>query len=225
MAAEARPRPRAALPRSLVIGAALCAVNLALAAAGPWLAPFGATEMGAGPPLAGASLAHPFGTDQLGRDVFSRTLHGGWLVLTLSLSGTALGFLAGGLLGLVSGLRGGWFDWAVMRACEALIAIPILVTALLVVALVDPQVVPPLPLIVAVIGFVYAPRIARIARTAAIEVATRDHVTAARLRGDSGLRRGCCWWNWRCGRPMRRCWWPRWASWASALPRPRRSGG
>lgn len=188
MLADVTTRRSAPLPRSLLLGGALCTFNLALALVGPWFAPFGASELGAGPPLSGASFAHPFGTDQLGRDVFSRTLHGAWLVLTLSMSGTLVGFLAGGVLGLVSGLKGGWFDWAVMRACEAFIAIPILVAALLVVALVDPQVVPPLPLIIAVIGFVYAPRIARIARSAAIEVATRDYVTAARLRGDSGLR-------------------------------------
>jgi peptide/nickel transport system permease protein len=69
-----------------------------------------------------------------------------------------------------------------------LISIPILVTALLIVALVDTQTIAPLPLIIGVIGFVYAPRIARMARSAAIEVATRDYVTAAKLRGDSGLR-------------------------------------
>ena len=155
---------------------------------GPWLAPFGPTQLGTGTPLSGTSLAHPFGVDQLGRDVFSRVLHGTWLVLFLSLSGTVLGFLAGGILGLVSGQRGGWFDWLVMRGCEVLISIPILVTALLVVALVDTQTIAPLPLIIGVIGFVYAPRIARMARSAAIEVATRDYVTAARLRGDSGLR-------------------------------------
>jgi peptide/nickel transport system permease protein len=144
--------------------------------------------MGAGVPLSGASLAHPFGTDQLGRDVFSRTLHGSGLVLLLSLSGTLLGFLAGALLGLVSGYRGGWFDWIAMRACEVLVAIPILVTALLVVALAGARGGSAIPLIIAVIAFVYAPRIARIARGAAMEVAGRDYVAAARLRGDSALR-------------------------------------
>lgn len=179
---------RSPLPLSLLLGGLLSGSILMVAIAGPWLAPFGPTQLGAGTPLSGASLSHPFGVDQLGRDVFSRVLHGTWLVLLLSLSGTVLGFLAGGILGLVSGQRGGWFDWLVMRGCEVLISIPILVTALLVVALVDTQTIAPLPLIIGVIGFVYAPRIARMARSAAIEVATRDYVTAARLRGDSGLR-------------------------------------
>lgn len=179
---------RGQLPLSLLMGGFLSGSIIVVAITGPWLAPFGPTQLGTGPPLSGASLSHPFGVDQLGRDVFSRVLHGTWLVLLLSLSGTVLGFLAGGILGLVSGQRGGWFDWLIMRGCEVLISIPILVTALLVVALVDTQTIAPLPLIIGVIGFVYAPRIARMARSAAIEVATRDYVTAARLRGDSGLR-------------------------------------
>jgi peptide/nickel transport system permease protein len=179
---------RGLFPVSLVLGGLLSGSILMVALVGPWVAPYGPTQLGTGTPLSGASLAHPFGVDQLGRDVFSRVLHGAWLVLLLSLSGTVLGFLAGGILGLVSGQRGGWFDWLVMRGCEVLISIPILVTALLVVALVDTQTIAPLPLIIGVIGFVYAPRIARMARSAAIEVATRDYVTAARLRGDSGLR-------------------------------------
>lgn len=179
---------RGPLPVSLVLGGLLSGSILMIALVGPWVAPYGPTQLGTGTPLLGASLAHPFGVDQLGRDVFSRVLHGAWLVLLLSLSGTVLGFLAGGVLGLVSGQRGGWFDWLVMRGCEVLISIPILVTALLIVALVDTQTIAPLPLIIGVIGFVYAPRIARMARSAAIEVATRDYVTAAKLRGDSGLR-------------------------------------
>lgn len=179
---------RGPLPLSLLLGGFLSGSIVVVAVTGPWLAPFGPTQLGTGTPLSGASFSHPFGVDQLGRDVFSRVLHGTWLVLLLSLSGTVLGFLAGGILGLVSGQRGGWFDWLVMRGCEVLISIPILVTALLVVALVDTQTIAPLPLIIGVIGFVYAPRIARMARSAAIEVATRDYVTAARLRGDSGLR-------------------------------------
>jgi peptide/nickel transport system permease protein len=182
--ATARPL----LPLSLKIGAALVAAHLLLAFAGPWLVPFGPTEMGAGAPLSPASAAHPFGTDQLGRDVWSRAVHGAGLVLTLSLSGTILGFALGGVLGLVSGYRGGVFDSLAMRACEVLISIPVLVLALLLVALAGVGATGARSLIVAVIGFVYAPRIARIARAAAMEVASREFVAAARLRGDGALR-------------------------------------
>jgi peptide/nickel transport system permease protein len=179
---------RPPLPLSLKLGAGLIAAHVALAALGPLAVPFGPTEMGTGMPLSGASLSHPFGIDQLGRDVFSRAVHGAALVLTLAISGTLLGFLFGALLGLVSGYRGGTFDAVVMRLCEVLISIPVLVLALLLVALAGVQATGALVLIIAVIGFVYAPRIARIARAAAMEVAQREYIAAARLRGDGAAR-------------------------------------
>lgn len=179
---------RPPVPLSLKLGAGLIAAHVALAALGPLAVPFGPTEMGTGMPLSGASLSHPFGIDQLGRDVFSRAVHGAALVLTLAISGTLLGFLLGALLGLVSGYRGGTFDAVVMRLCEVLISIPVLVLALLLVALAGVQATGALVLIIAVIGFVYAPRIARIARAAAMEVAQREYIAAARLRGDGAAR-------------------------------------
>jgi peptide/nickel transport system permease protein len=162
-------------------------LHLVIAVLGPFVVPFGPTQMGAGPALSGASLDHWFGVDQLGRDVLSRAVHGAGLVLGLSLSGTLLGFLLGAVVGLLSGYRGGLFDLVVMRVCELLISIPVLVMALLVVALVGVQATGAVALLIAVIGFVYAPRIARMARAAAIEVAQRDYVSAARLRGDGAL--------------------------------------
>ena len=109
-AAFAGSHARPPLPVSLMIGIALVLGHFLLACVGPYLVPFGPTQMGAGGPLSPASMAHPFGTDQLGRDVWSRAVHGARLVLALSLSGTALGFVLGGALGLVSGYRGGVFD-------------------------------------------------------------------------------------------------------------------
>jgi peptide/nickel transport system permease protein len=179
---------RAPWPLSLRLGLSLVVAHLVLAALGPWIAPFGPSQMRAGIPLSGASLAHPFGLDQLGRDVFSRALHGGHLVLAMALGGTLAGFLPGAALGLVSGYRGGRFDSLAMRACEVLVSLPVLVTALLVVALVDAGPAGTMGLIVGVVGLVYAPRIARVVRSAAIEVAQRDFVTAARLRGEPALR-------------------------------------
>jgi peptide/nickel transport system permease protein len=175
-------------PLSLKIGAVLILAHLLLASFGPMLVPFGPTQMGTGLPMSPVSFSHPFGTDQLGRDVWSRAVHGATLVLTLSLSGTVLGFVLGGLLGLVSGYRGGLFDAIAMRLCEVLISIPVLVLALLLVALAGVRATGAAVLIIAVIGFVYAPRIARIARSAALEVAQREFVAAARLRGDGALR-------------------------------------
>jgi peptide/nickel transport system permease protein len=175
-------------PLVLRVGVAIVVAHVLMAIFGSYLVAYGPGQMMTGLPLSGASLQHPFGVDQLGRDVFSRTVHGAGLVLTLSLSGTLLGFVIGTTVGLLCGYVGGWWDRVTMRIVEALISIPTLFFALLIVALISTRVVGSGTLIVAVIGFVYAPRVSRIARTAAIEIAITDYVQAARLRGDRAWR-------------------------------------
>src|ERR1044071_4609803 len=90
-------------PLSLRIGATILMVHLIIAVTGPFWAPYGFSQMGTGLPLTPASFEHPFGIDQLGRDVFSRVIHGSHLVLLLALSGTALGLVVGSIVGLLSG--------------------------------------------------------------------------------------------------------------------------
>jgi peptide/nickel transport system permease protein len=177
-------RLRRRLPSAFVLGAAILAVHLALAVLGPWWAPYAQDQMMAGPPLSGPSVAHPFGTDQMGRDVFSRVLAGGWIVLTLATLGTTLGLALGTVVGLVSGTVGGWLDEALMRLVEAFLAIPFLIFALLIVSLAGPGMQGSPGLLIAVVAAVYLPRIARMARAVAVDIVTRDHVLAARLRGE-----------------------------------------
>src|SRR5258707_3570613 len=111
-------------PLSLRIGGTILAFHFVLAAIGPFIAPYGYAQMGARIPLSGMSWAHPFGIDQLGRDIFSRVINGGPVVILLALSGTALGLVLGAILGLLSGYIGGWFDNILQRILEALISIP-----------------------------------------------------------------------------------------------------
>ena len=172
-------------PQSFRIGLIVLLVHLIVAITGPFWAPYGFSQMGAGIPLSGMSWAHPFGIDQLGRDVFSRVVHGSHIVILLSLSGTAIGLLVGAVLGLLSGYLGGWFDNLLQRLLEALISIPFLVLALIAIASAGPELSGNPILVVLVVALVYAPRIARIARAAAMDIATRDFVTVARLRGES----------------------------------------
>lgn len=174
-------------PLAMRIGAAILLLHLLAALFGPVLAPWGPAQMGAGPPLSGPSWAHPFGIDQLGRDIFSRVLHGSRIVLFLSLSGTALGVFVGAVIGLYSGLAGGWVDDVLQRAMEILISIPFLVLALIAMVAVGPVLSGRPETVIGVVALIYAPRVARIARAAAQEVATRDFVTVARLRGDGAL--------------------------------------
>lgn len=187
----AAPQARAGLatlwrqmPLSFRLGSIILLLHLAVAITGPWWAPYGFSQMGAGPPLSGSSLAHLFGIDQLGRDVFSRVVHGSHIVILLSLSGTLLGLIIGAIIGLLSGYVGGWIDEVVQRFLEALISIPFLVLALIAIAAAGTDYSGNPVLIVLVVALVYAPRIARMARAAAIDIATRDFVTVARLRGE-----------------------------------------
>jgi peptide/nickel transport system permease protein len=172
-------------PQSFRIGLVILLLHLIIAATGPFWAPYGFSQMGAGIPLSGMSWAHPFGIDQLGRDVFSRVVHGAHIVILLSISATALGLLVGAVLGLLSGYVGGWLDNLLQRFLEALISIPFLVLALIAIASAGPDLSGNPILVVLVVALVYAPRIARIARAAAMDIATRDYVTVARLRGES----------------------------------------
>ena len=172
-------------PLSFRLGGAILIIHVLVATVGPFLAPYGYAQMGAGIPLSGMSWAHPFGIDQLGRDIFSRVIDGGHIVIMLSLSGTALGLVLGAILGLLSGYIGGWVDNILQRILEALISIPFLVLALMAIAAAGPEAAGDPILIILVIALVYAPRIARMARSVAIDIATRDFVTVARLRGES----------------------------------------
>jgi peptide/nickel transport system permease protein len=173
------------MPLSFRIGAVILLVQLVVAVTGPFWAPYGYSQMGTGAPLSGMSWQHPMGVDQLGRDVFSRVVHGGHIVILLSLSGTLLGLMIGAVIGLFSGYVGGWIDVVIQRFLEALISIPFLVLALIAISAAGIEASGNPVLVVLVVALVYAPRVARIARATAIDIASRDHVTVARLRGES----------------------------------------
>ncbi len=171
-------------PASFKWGGAILAIHLIVAVVGPFVIPYGYSQMGTGIPLAGMSLEHPFGTDQLGRDILSRAVYGSHIVLTLCVSGTLLGLAVGGTVGLLCGYIGGVIDEVVQRVVEALVSIPILVLALLVIAAAGPQLSGQPAMIVGAVAFVYAPRMERVARAAALDIVTREYISVAKLRGE-----------------------------------------
>lgn len=172
---------------TLKVGAAIILVHLVIAVIGPVIAPHDPGEMGVGPRMSGASWDHPLGVDQLGRDVLSRVLHGSHIVIALAVAGTALGIVLGSLIGLLSAYFGGWIDEIIQRLVEALISIPFIVMALLIIASVGPERAGSPAVIVFVIAFVYLPRVTRMARSAGLDIVSRDYMLAARLRGDPAL--------------------------------------
>src|SRR6266700_2180673 len=171
-------------PMSLRIGAIILFIHFFIAATGPFWAPYGPSQIGTGPPLSGMSWQHPFGVDQLGRDVFSRVLYGSHVDILLSLSGSLLGLVVGAVLGLLSGYLRGIFDSLLQRLNETLISVPFLVLALIAIAAAGPSWAGNPLLVILVVALVYAPRVSRMARSAAIEIASRDFITVARLRGE-----------------------------------------
>lgn len=175
------------LPASLKAGLIILLFYLLVALTGSLWAPYDAAKTGTGKPFSAPSAEHPFGTDQLGRDIFSRVVLGADDVLFLALTSTLFSTLVGGLLGLMSGLIGGWFDQLVMRLFDAVISIPFLVLALLVIAAAGPELSGNYLLLIFVVVIVYAPRTARMARAVAVDLVTRDFVTVARTRGESVL--------------------------------------
>jgi peptide/nickel transport system permease protein len=175
------------LPPSMFIGGAIMAIYVVVALTGPWWVPYGPSDIGVGLPLGGASGQHLFGTDDLGRDVFSRAVIGTRTDLSLALAGTALGCVSGAILGLLSAYFGGWADEVVMRVVDGIISIPFLIFALLVISAAGPERTGDPTLLVAVVALIYAPRMARMARATALEVMTSDFVLIARTRGEGPL--------------------------------------
>jgi peptide/nickel transport system permease protein len=129
------------------------------------------------------SSSHWFGTDQVGRDVFSRVVAGARSVMVVALAATLLGTILGTVLGLITGYLRGWVDESLSRLIDALLALPVVVTAVLVVAALGPSATT----VAVCIGVIFAPLIARTVRTAVIQERELEYITAARLRDEHGL--------------------------------------
>ena len=117
-------RPSSALGTTLVI------LFVAIAIFGPWLSPYTSTQMIASDARQAPSWSHWFGTDLLGRDIFSRVIHGARNILSLTGLGSLIAVIVGTVLGLASGYWGGLLDEIIMRVFDSLLAIPALLLAL-----------------------------------------------------------------------------------------------
>ena len=168
---------------TLAVGLALLALWLASSAAAPWLAPFPPDRTDLLAILEPPSAAHWFGTDQLGRDIFSRVLYGGRTVLAVAPAATLLGLVLGAAIGLAAACAGRRTDEVVMRTLDAVMAFPIVVLAMLALAFLGSGTLN----VILVIGLVFAPLIARTVRASALAEARKEYVQAARLRGEGML--------------------------------------
>lgn len=176
-------RPRFGGNAYLRIGGGLTAAVLLLALLGLVWTPYAPSAVDLLHRSAGPGAGHLFGTDQYGRDVLSRIMAGAWRSLSLGLAATALAAAVGAPLALAGAYWRGWVDTVMMRVIDALLSIPSLIFALLIIAGVGTG---HAQAIVA-LGIAAAPRFTRVVRGAAIDAAEQDYVTAARARGETSL--------------------------------------
>ncbi len=180
-----RPKPQVILRRH-VMGMAGVAILLFLgvvALAAPLIAPSGPLDQDFAA-LERPSLSHPFGTDLLGRDVFSRVVHGARISLGIGFTAVTIGVIGGCLLGVVSGYFGGWVDYLMQRMVEVILAFPLLILLLIIVAAVGASV----QNVILVIGIVMAPFMSRIVRAIVLAEKELPYIEAARALGASDTR-------------------------------------
>lgn len=164
--------------RALAVGTSFVLLLLAASFLAPVLLPYGPLEQSP-QQLLGPSLAHPFGTDELGRDILVRCLVGSRSTLAVAVLAAVSAAAVGTLIGLVAGYAGRWLDSALMRVMDVLLSVPSILIALVIVALLGPSTTN----LVLAIAIVEVPTFARLARASALSVREREYVTAARAAG------------------------------------------
>jgi ABC-type dipeptide/oligopeptide/nickel transport system permease subunit len=165
--------------RLALVGLVLVAGETVLALGAPWLAPFDPGGIDARALLAGPSLAHPLGADDLGRDLLSRLIHGARISMGVGVTAVLLAVAAGVPLGLVTGYLGGRVDETLMRLLDSIMALPALVLALTIAAVLGLGLVNGM----IAIAIVLVPTFTRLVRGQVLSVKHHEYVTAARALG------------------------------------------
>jgi peptide/nickel transport system permease protein len=174
---------RPGIPLGASIGIGLVALNLSAALLAPVIAPHGESDL-IGDVWASPSVHFWLGLDSLGRDMLSRLLFGARTTIGIALLITVCSFVIGIFMGFAAAVIGGWIDAAVSRLVDALMAIPTLIFALIILSVLGTSV----PVLVATIAILDSTRVFRLCRAVGLNIAVLDYVEVARLRGE-GL-----WW-------------------------------
>jgi len=166
-----------------LIGLSILLFHVILAITSPLYVPYDYKAIDPTLMLQAPSSEYWFGTDSLGRDVFTRTILGGRTALTVTFFGSLIALLWGGSLGIFCGLVGGKIDDVVMRIIDAFLSIPWILAMLLIVSLLGTTTLVLIP----ALGFFYGKGIVRVARAATHDVIAKDFIVSARARGHSNL--------------------------------------
>jgi peptide/nickel transport system permease protein len=169
--------------RAGTAGLVVLVIIVTAVALAPWIAPYDPNAQDLGNVLQSPSPEHWLGTDDLGRDVFSRLLYGGRISLLAAGQAVAIAVVLGVLPGLLAGFRGGRLEAVVMRGADALMAFPPIILAIAIIAAVGPG----LTNAMVALGIIFAPRFVRVARAAAASARHETYIEAARSVGLSDV--------------------------------------
>ena len=167
------------------VGAVIVILFVLIATLAPIVSPYNARrDLNLSARLNPPSLEHPLGTDDLGRDVLTRIVHGARVSLSVAILAVTISLVIGSTIGLVAGMVGGIVDTVLMRLIDILLAFPYVLLAIALVAMLGPG----LRNTMIAIGIVYIPPYARLARSMAISLREEDFVLAARSIGTTEMR-------------------------------------
>jgi peptide/nickel transport system permease protein len=164
-----------------LVGLSLVGFHIILAIVSPAIVPYDFKAMDSQAILTGPSAEHWLGTDNLGRDILTRTMLGGQQALMVTSIATTIAIAWGGMLGVLLGLIGGWLENFVMRLVDAFLAIPWILFLLLIVSVVGLG----NAVLIPTLAFFYGIPVVRMSRAATHDVVALDFITAARARGES----------------------------------------
>jgi ABC-type dipeptide/oligopeptide/nickel transport system permease subunit len=170
--------------RGAVVILALLALLVVTAVAAPFITPYLPTTLAPRDRFFPPSIAHPFGTDELGRDLLTRVLYGGRIALGIGAASTVIAMVVGVVWGFAAAMRRGWIDEILMRLADAAMAIPTILFALVLVAAFGPSTVN----LAVIIGLLLAPVTARLARSAALDELKSEYILAAVASGATRMR-------------------------------------
>lgn len=185
-APAARPRRTARWAQTFRAVLALGIIGVVIGAAlfAPWVSPYDPNAIALDQTLAAPSAAHPFGTDQLGRDILSRVIWGAQVSLFVAACAVLLAGVAGSLVGVVAGYYGNLVDAVIMRCADVQFALPAVVLALVLVGVIGAS----MANLIIVLSLANWARFARVVRSEVLSLRQRDFVLLARLAGASSLR-------------------------------------
>jgi peptide/nickel transport system permease protein len=170
--------------RTAVLGIIIIILFTLIAFFAPYIAPYDPLEQNFIKSFRAPSAEHYLGTDEFGRDIFSRILYGARISLQIGFIAVFISLVVGVSVGLAAGYYGGWIDMVVMRVMDLMLSFPYILLALVIMSILGPGIYNAM----IAIGIVYVPQYARIVRSSVLSVKKKEYVMAARALGASDFR-------------------------------------